>query len=258
MKTIIITLYFLALSCMVLAQSSTKPAWVDGYHKDLQNTYIDVFNGRGTTGEEARRQAINRIVEERSRATGKRYFIEENNGNITMSSQDDLKVKCRIVDEYYNQQYGNYEVFLLVQTARHPEYDYEVINVTDYYPISARIFVPGWAQMYKGQTVKGLVMLAGVIGCGIGALVCESTRSDYKNKMKEQPEFAQTYNTKANNNETARNVFIGAAAAFYVWNIIDGIASKGKRRVFVGKNSNLAVNPFATTEGGGVSLAYNF
>ena len=83
--------------------------------------------------------------------------------------------------------------------------------------------------------------------------------SDYKNKMKQQPDYAQTYNTKASNNETARNVLIGAAAAFYVWNIIDGIASKGKNRIVVKKTSrNFAVAPIATFDGAGLSLTYNF
>lgn len=256
MKSLIIALFCLTLSCTAKGQS--KPTWVDGYHKDLANSYIDVFSGRGNAIADARKQAINNIVEERSRATGRRYSIEENNGIITMHSQDELTVKCRIVDEYHSRQYGNYEVYLLVQTARHPDYAYESINVTDRYPVSARILVPGFAQIYKGQTAKGLIMLGGVVGCSIGALVFENTRSDYKNKMKEQPEFAQTYNTKANNNETARNVCIGAAAAFYVWSLIDGIASKGKRRVFVGKNSSLAIHPVASSEGAVLALTYNF
>lgn len=257
MKIIIISLFCLIISNTAMGQSS-KPTWVDGYHKDLRNTYIDRFRGRGNTEKEARDKAINSMVEERSRATGRRYTIQENNGHIIMSSQDELTVKCRIIDEYHNSMYGDYEVFILVQTARHPDYAYENISVTNSYPVSGRVLVPGWAQIYKGQTAKGLVMLAGVVGCGIGALVFENTRSDYKNKMKEQPEFAQTYNTKANNNETARNICIGAAGAFYLWSLIDGIASKGKRRVFVGKNSSLAINPVASNEGAALALTYNF
>ena len=256
MKNLIILLFCLTLSCTAMGQS--KPTWVDGYHKDLMNTYIDVFPGIGDNEEDARKDAINHIVEERSRATGRRYTVQENNGYISMISQDELTVKCRVVDEYHTRQDGNHKVFLLVQTARHPDYAYENISVTNSYPVSGRVLVPGWAQIYKGQTAKGLVMLAGVVGCGIGALVFENTRSDYKNKMKEQPEFAQTYNTKANNNETARNICIGAAGAFYLWSLIDGIASKGKRRVFVGKNSSLAINPVASNEGAALALTYNF
>jgi len=255
MKVFFATLMMFCVSTLVMAQ---KPIWANGYHKDLVNSYIDVFSAIASTPDEARKRALQQIVAERCRATGMNYTVREYNGNISITGGDNIEVKSRVVDQYQEYTYSGYKVSLLVQTARNPMYSFEPVSVTDRYSAGARVIIPGWAQIYKGQTAKGLIMLAGVVGCGIGALICENTRSDYKNKMKEQPEFAQTYNTKANNNETARNVLIGAAAAFYVWNIIDGIASKGKRRVFVGKNSSLAINPFATTEGGGVSLAYNF
>lgn len=236
-----------------------QPTWISGFHKDLNNSYIDVFSASGNTEDDARKQALQRIVDERSRATGRRFSINERNGNISINSDDQLTVKCRIVDEYHQRLHGSYKVFLLVQTAKHPDYTFEEVSVTNSYPVSARILIPGLTQIHKGQTAKGLIMLAGVAGCGIGALVCENTRSDYKNKMKQQPDYAQTYNTKASNNETARNVLIGAAAAFYVWNIIDGIASKGKNRIVVKKTSrNFAVAPIATFDGAGLSLTYNF
>ena len=255
MKHIPSTILLLFVSIVVMAQ---KPTWANGYHKDLTNSYLDVFSAFGSTPDEARSKALQQIVAERFRATANNYVVNEINGNVSITGGGNIEVKSRVVDQYKESAYGGYKVSLLVQTARHPDYSFEQVNVTDRYSAGARILIPGWAQMYKGQTTKGLIMLAGVVGCGIGALVCENTRSDYKNKMKEQPEHAQTYNTKANNNETARNVLIGGAAAFYVWSIIDGIASKGKRRVFVGKSSSLSFNPVATPDAAGVVLSYNF
>lgn len=245
MRYIIATLLFLLPSFTAMGQ---KPMWANGYHKEFVNSYIDVYIDTGNTIDKAREKARQRIREERVDATGR------SSGNY----QENVEVKSRIIDEYYENISGGYKVYLLAQVARNPMYSFESVIVTDQYSAGARILIPGWAQIYKGQTAKGLVMLAGVVGCGIGALVFENTRADYKNKMKEQPEFAQTYNTKANNNETARNICIGAAGAFYLWSLIDGIASKGKRRVFVGKNSSLAVHPVASSEGAILALTYNF
>lgn len=255
MKIIIAILLFLLPSLTIMGQ---KPMWANNYHKDLENSYIDVFSAIGSTIDEARSNALKQVTLERNRATGAYYTITEQNGKATTSSQSNIEVKSRVIDVYDERVSGGYKVSLLVQVARNPMYNFESVNVTDQYSAGARIIIPGLAQIYKGQTTKGLIMLGGVVGCGIGALVFENTRSDYKNKMKEQPEFAQTYNTKANNNETARNVCIGAAAAFYVWSLIDGIASKGKRRVFVGKNSSLAIHPVASSEGAVLALTYNF
>ena len=248
----------LVVLCVCGAAMAQKPMWINGYHKDLVSSYIDVFSAFGSTLDEARSKALQRVVDERSRATGRRFNIEEHNGTLNINSQGDLEVKARVVDEYSETSSGGYKVSLLVQTARNPVYSFEPVSVADNYSAGARILIPGWAQIYKGHTVKGLVMLGGVVASGIGAIVCESTRSDYKNKMKEQPEHAKTYNTKANNYETARNVCIGAAAAFYVWSVIDGIASKGKRRVIVGKSSSLSFAPITTPEAAGMALTYNF
>ena len=103
-------------------------------------------------------------------------------------------------------------------------------------------------------------MLGGVVALGLGALLCENTRSDYKNKMKEQPEFAQTYNTKANNYETARNILIGATAAVYIYNLIDAAVAKGARRIIVkpANGSYASLHPIVTPNSAGISLAYNF
>lgn len=255
MKYSFITFVFFLLSVKTIAQ---KPMWANSYHKELVNSYIDVYTGTGNTVDEARSKARQRVALERNEATGAHYTISEQDERTNTSKNDYLEVKSRVIDEYVERIGGGYSVSLLVQVARNPMYSFEPVDVTDQYSAGARIVFPGWAQIYKGQTVKGLVMLAGVVGCGIGALVCENTRSDYKNKMKEQPEFAQTYNTKANNNETARNICIGAAGAFYLWSLIDGIASKGKRRVFVGKTSSLSFSPIAMPDAAGLAFTYNF
>ena len=248
------SILLLFVSLIVMAQ---KPAWVDGYHKDLPNSYVDVFSASANTFDEARLKAINLIVEERSRATGVRYTIKEQNGSVDITSGDNIEVKSRIIDQYQECINGNYRVSLLVQTAKNPLYSFEPVSVSDKYPFSLGVMIPGLSQINKGQITKGLVMMSGVVGCGIAAVIFENTRADYKNKMKEQPEFAKTYNTKANNNETARNVCIGAAVGFYLWNIVDGIASKGKRHVIFG-NSNMAICPVANCDGGGLALIYNF
>ena len=120
--------------------------------------------------------------------------------------------------------------------------------------------IPGLGQFYKGSTVKGICMLGGVAACGVGALLCENERSDYKNKMKEQPQFAKNYNTKANNYETARNICLGAAAAIWIYNIVDAAAAKGTRKIVVkpASGSYLSVHPIATFDAIGASLSYVF
>ena len=261
MKYLLFILMVLLPTMCLARQGGGKPSWLSGYHKDLGNSYIDVFSGVDHTDDGARQKALQRIVDERSRASGRRYSLRENNGEVTLDSEDNLNVKCRVVDEYHRMNdNGLIEVYLLVQTARHPELAFEPVSVSDHYPLSARVIIPGLTQMYKGNTVKGACLLGGVAALGVGALFCENQRSDYQNKIHQQPKFAQSYNTKANNFETARNVCIGAAVALYIYNVIDAVAAKGKRRVVVNMNRNggFAFCPIVSPEMGGISLAYHF
>lgn len=182
------------------------------------------------------------------------------------SSKNKFKVATfvsRLVDEYWefdDGKYHYYALFAVSESGQEPVFD-EFSSSTSYgaAPIVMSI-IPGVGQMYKGSTAKGLCLLGGTAALGLGALFCDNERADYKNKMKEQPQFAQDYNTKANNYETARNVCLGAAAAVWIYNIIDAAVAKGARRIIVkpANRHSFSMAPMISTEGTGVTLAYRF
>ena len=169
----------------------------------------------------------------------------------------------KTVDEYQEWENGTctlHTLFAVAEGDTEPRFD-NFSSTTSYGagPVFMSI-IPGVGQFYKGSTVKGICMFAGVAACAAGALFCENERSDYRNKIKEQPKFAQSYNTKANNYETARNICIGAAAAVWVYNLIDAAAAKGARRIVVKPSNNTywSLHPVATPNSAYVSLAYHF
>lgn len=119
------------------------------------------------------------------------------------------------------------------------------------------LIVPGWGQLYKGNTVKGACILGGEVALVAGIIAAENLCSSYVKKMREQPKHLETYNTKADNWENVRNVCIGGAAALYVYNLIDALVSNGRKRSISHKAVHLAVYPSAG-ECNGVSLALRF
>lgn len=119
------------------------------------------------------------------------------------------------------------------------------------------LIVPGWGQLYKGNTTKGACILGGEVALVTGILVAENLRSSYVKKMREQPRHLETYNTKADNWENVRNVCIGGAAALYVYNLIDALVANGRKRSITHRPVRLAVYPSAG-ECNGVSLAFRF
>lgn len=193
---------------------------------------------------------------------------EENVYSLKIHSESGVQhLNYKKVDEYSERRtvggsmvFKFYVLYMVARPGMTPRFD--DVTFTPYYGARGvlRSLVPGWGQMYKGSTVKGLCILGGEAVCVAGIILSESTRASYVRKMKEQPRHAQTYNDKANNWETGRNVCIGAAAALYIYNLIDAAAAKGARRAVVRprRDVRFSVAPAVMNDGVGVGFALNF
>ena len=264
MRHIIIIICCVLLPCSAMGQytySKEMPEWLkNGYHSDHRNSYIEVVTAIGYSEDNARELAVKQISQKRSIATGQRVSIKENNNSVNVISEDELTVKARIIDEYCERiAAGQYRVSLLVQTTKNPMLQYEPVDITNKYPITARIFVPGMAQLHKGSTAKGVAFIAAEIAAIGGAVAFECLRSSYDSKVNSTHNAAarMDYINKADNMQNLRNGFIAGAALVYVWNIIDGAVAKGKQHVEV---VDVAMNfsPFATPSLAGLSMCLNF
>lgn len=276
--------FVVIMLCFSFVANAGKPKWVGNTPKELNNTYrfIEVIS-YGNSVESARMVAKQQLAqnEQLRRAvtvsvnSGNLQKIDQKieNGNLVETIHNNITIDTNIagqqyrlqaypVDEYVERVGGQFKLYTLYMVGVSNRVVFDRTYKSNSYGATPAVMsiVPGLGQIYKGSTVKGICMLAGVAACGIGVLVCENQRSDYKNKMKEQPQFAKDYNTKANNWETARNVCIGAAAAVWLYNIIDAAVAKGSRRIVVKPASGnyLSIHPVATPDAVGVSLAYNF
>ena len=249
--SIIIVLLSFGSSSIIQAQ---QPRWSNGYFEEFENSYVEVATGLGSTIEQARNKAVEIIMQKRSLATGSRAKISIADGDISVSSSDELTVTARILDEQAKQiMPGQWQVTLLVQTAKHPSIPYDAITITDEYPFSVRAFVPGMEQLHKGQKTKGILFIAGEVACVGGIVIAENMRLSNENLIKSthNAKHRADYTDDANNWGNIRNGFIAAAAAVYVWNVIDAATSKGARHV------TLALAPFATLETTGLALSIN-
>lgn len=241
--------------------SQKRPAWVDGFFADNANSYIEVVSAGGSTEIDARNKAAQIIVERRSGATGQRVNVQVQNGLIVVDGRDDLTVKSRVIDEYREHLgAGEYRVNLLVQTAKNPTFDFEMVNVTDKYPFSARTFIPGMAQLHKGSTGKGIAFIVGEVAAIGGIVAFEGLRASNESKINTTHNAAdrQKYIDNAGTMQNVRNGFIAGAAAIYVWNIIDGAVAKGKKHVVVLGDAQMRFAPYAAPQSAGVMLSLNF
>lgn len=246
--------------CATASAQSVEPKWKSQGLMDLTYSYVEVVSADASSVSDARDKAAAAIVQRRNLAVGSEMSVKVVDGKITSTGDQKMIVTARILDEYAEEVgYNNWRVYLLVQTLKHPQYSFENITVTDQYPFSARAFVPGMQQLYKGQKTKGIMFIAGEVACVGGIVVSESLRASNVNLINSTHNAQQRaqYTDKANMWQNVRNGFIAATAAAYVWNVVDALASKGARYVKEG-SAQFALAPYANGETVGFAMNVKF
>ena len=232
-----------------------KPEWAkQSYRKEAKNSYLEtIVVPTEVTRDAMFQKAKEMLVERRKLATGERVIFSDGE----TKSQSGLTVYSQLVYEYidYEKEIG----YFLFQTLKKTNLEYERVEYTEKYPFSARVFVPGMAQIHKGSTTKGVLFISGEVLMIGGIVVAESMRSSYLSKVNSthNSKIRQSYINKANTMQNVRNGFIAGAAAVYVWNVIDGAVAKGKKHIMIGENQ-LNITPYFTPEVGGFYLSVNF
>ena len=243
------------------SQTTERPKWTDGYFEEVQNSYVEVVSAVGYEPDNARKKAMQQVLERRSMASGTQATVSMKGNDVQVKSEHDLIAKARVVDEYVERiEAGQYRVYLLVQTAKNPSLSFEPVTLSEKYPFSARVFVPGMAQIYKGGVGKGAIMIAGEVLMVGGIVAAECLRQNYAQQiaMTHNSTLKQHYAQNANICSITRNVCIAGAVAIYAWNVIDGIVAKGDKHIMIGNLAQVRFTPYADYESGGVAAVVKF
>lgn len=255
---------FLLLICVLCgivsaAQNTSRPSWVDGYFKELDNSYIEVVSASYYDLQGAIDRAAQQLVARRSLATGQEATVSVSDGSISVKGSHGLIASSRILDQFVEHNSNGYTVYLLAQTLKNPTFKYESVSVTESYSASYKAFVPGMAQFEKGQKIKGSLFIIGEIALIGGALGCNSMKTDYENKISNTKDISlkQSYSDKANSYKNGANICIVGAVGLYAWNIIDGLLAKGPRHVEVGRVA-MNFNPYYDMQSTGLALNITF
>lgn len=237
-----------ALSFPLLGFAQTnkmKPTWAtESYHKDLDNSYLEVVVIRNERDLTKMRQMAQKEIERRR--------------HVTVGVMDDIWMKAPQIAEYLDEAGTGY---FLYQTLKNPTYTPESVSTTDIYPFSARVFVPGMAQIYKGSTGKGVAFITGEVLFIGGIVTSEVLRLNYHRMYENTPSYQQKLKNYYANCATvcavSRYVCIGGAVATYIWNIIDGSVAKGRPYV-VKDGKMLSFSPYVSTDCTGIALNFKF
>lgn len=166
---------------------------------------------------------------------------------IEKVKQEAMARSFTIVDTYTQKTDSGYTVYVLAQIPHVAGYNLsERLVKTNRYNLIGESFVPGMAQIKKGQAVKGAAFIATEAICIGGIIFSECQRSSYISKIKDtrDPVLMKKYKNNSNNWATARNIFIAGASAIYIWNVIDGIVAKGKTQIVGPDGKKIAFAPY--------------
>ena len=289
MKRLALLFVLLSILCGVQSVSAAhksdrlKPKWMHTLPESLSDTYFFVVaHGTGTSLDAARQASfihLSRKLEDEHGLVVNTHLTQHTHNettthgskgsrvtDITITAEEqgrEINIGCRIIDEYWDGKDSDYEIYVLYAVSRGlrgGSYD-DNITVTSRYPGAGFLsIVPSAGQFYKGDNLKGGLILAGQVASLGGVLICEETRASYVKKMYEQPQFATEYNSLASKWESGRNICIGVACAVYVYNLIDAFATKGAKRVVVKPARPMYVSllPYADGHSCGANLSINF
>ena len=294
-STLLMCILFFMTATPLLAGSGSagpKPQWLSK-GEEILNTqrtndtyYFKVIRTYGSTlteAKNARTAALAEHIGKRNKIEGESVTTmgqEQISDNYTEHESFDITFKnefstdvfhSQLVDEWWElaslpdggHEYNYYTLFAISERGD-GQVQFDHVEVSRTYgaaPIFMSI-IPGAGQLYKGQKLKGWCMMGGAVAGVAAILFCENERSSYVAKMHEQPKHAQTYKTKADNYESARNIAIGVTGALVAWSIIDAAVAPGVTRIKVRPGEQLHIQPaaFVTPQGAsfGASLCYSF
>ena len=237
-------------------QSATNAAWADALQKSLHELGVVGITQQDINA--VATQGINAVVKLNIM---KRRVVSATEPIVLGGNRMKIYILIQVqrdvngADDFYS---------LNTNSFRDKDFDKRLkeynASITGRYPFSGRVFVPGWAQLYKGSKGKGIFFIVAEAACIGGIVATEGMRASYESKYDSthDADKKRSYANKADNCANLRNGFIAGAAAVYLWNVIDGIAARGKRKAFMLGDAQLRVSPYVAPQTGGFALSLNF
>ncbi len=254
-KFLLFICLFLFINIIILPQG--RPTWI--LNPPLPSTGESKFYYKVTYGEDidinnARISAIATALYEGALKIGLYVSMDQIKDAIKKRGipgvSVDIKLPINIICDYSERLITKrgYKVWVLCQVAESGNIYPNFENFNDCYPTKLNtginalwrsILVPGWGQLYKDESLKGILFMAGSIGGLAGGLIFKQLSIDATNKALSARTQAvrDFYNNDSKNYDTYSTISFIASASIYIWNLIDAVAVK-QDNLYVDFNSN--------------------
>ncbi len=258
--------------------SKKKPLW---FQEKPQSDDYSYFIGVGEDNSllKAKAMAVADVLQQLSNQAGVTISSETNtkisnktvneNINTTIEFEAEIsgtgeKIKIsglRKEEDYYQRRGTKYEYWVLM---RKPKKDADpIFDIKQSYGATAlwrSAILPGWGQMYKKQKIKAYTLIASEVILLSGALISQNQYDyNYNEAIKNMKNANYLfYLDKADTWTSIRNMAFVGAGAFYIYNLIDAVASKGAKRYAYYKPKNYKIFPNYNKFGYQLTFVLNF
>lgn len=191
--------------------------------------------------------------------------IERDGTTATSAAGSEMKLYVQNIAEYWTRDRSGmyYMTKLYAKSELNTAPLFDNVELTTRYGAGELLrsaIIPGWGQFHKGANLKGGLILGGTAVLAVGIVFTENQRSDYVRRINQTHDanLIRSYLTKRSHFATARNICIGTAAALYVYNLIDAVATPGAQRVLTKKRPGgrtYAFLPAVTEDGAPIMTA---
>lgn len=235
---------------------ATNMAWADALQKSLHELGVV-----GITAQDINAVAMNGINAVVKFNRMKRRIVTSTEPIVLSANRVKIYILIQVQrnvngpDDFYSLNTANFK-----DTSFNKKMKGYNAQLTGRYPFSARVFVARQAQLHKGSRGRGFFFIISEAACVGGIVATECMRASYDSKIKSTHDAGKirSYADKRDNCANVRNGFIAGAAVLYVWNVIDGIAAKGKKKGIALGDAQLRMAPYASPQSGGIALALRF
>lgn len=263
------TYHFLFLMIGLLDVAIAQPKWITHPPKGYLNDYFvgqgSSFESRSDAADHAFENAIisinqsslitvrsaeqfNSLSTERSaNSVDSLEVITKAAKELSISGESQTIRGLRTVETYFEKDGNVYEAWVLVSFPK----EHPVSPPSAFSPVWRSMIVPGWGQLYNGETLKGFsFMTIGVLGVASGIICSALSEDSYSQALSSRTQPRRDYfNNLSNLQSTVSTISLISAGVIYVWSLVDAI---------VVRPSNLFVNVNEEHSGIRVNVAVVF
>lgn len=279
--------FSITASAQYNASDRLRPKWLQGQPTPTNSTFkYETVSASAASLDAARKKCLSELISSSGLTNGivvvSNYQTKENisqvwnNGKLTERIEHDgttytsatgseMKLYIQNIAEYWTRDKSGayYVTKLYAKSELNTAPLFDNVELTTKYGVSGlwrSMIIPGWGQFHKGANLKGGLILGGTAVLAGGIVFTENQRAGYVRRIHQTHDInlIRSYQTKRDNFATSRNICIGAAAALYLYNLIDAIAAPGASRIVVRQRTNgqtYAFLPILTDDGTPVMTA---